>query len=190
MKPIVKNQAETNIECFIIVYSISSQRVKLQSKIYDEYKHVQVLPYPLQKRMEEQQKQKKAKSAPAPSGDASNVDSGVQKILDGMPKKASTQQSSALVMHKPTIHNPFPDTPGGGSSLVRRPVAKAVRPEWHAPWKLMRVISGHQGWVRSVAVEPGNTWFATGAGDRIIKVTLGSCRWKKAVSLQFGKRLS
>lgn len=26
------------------------------------------------------------------------------------------------------------------------------------------------GWVRSVAVEPGNQWFATGAGDRVIKV--------------------
>jgi len=34
----------------------------------------------------------------------------------------------------------------------------------------MRVISGHLGWVRSVAVEPGNKWFATGAGDRVIKV--------------------
>ncbi|KAG0026389.1 pre-mRNA-splicing factor prp46 [Podila clonocystis] len=166
----------------------TSQRVKLQSKIYDEYKHVQVLPYPLQKRMEEQQKQKKAKSAPAPSGDTSNVDSGVQKILDGMPKKTSTQQSSALVMHKPTIHNPFPDTPGGGSSLVRRPVAKAVRPEWHAPWKLMRVISGHQGWVRSVAVEPGNTWFATGAGDRIIKIwDLASGRLKLSLTGHIGQ---
>lgn len=40
----------------------------------------------------------------------------------------------------------------------------------HAPWKLMRVISGHLGWVRCVSVEPGNEWFATGAGDRIIKV--------------------
>lgn len=34
----------------------------------------------------------------------------------------------------------------------------------------MRVISGHLGWVRSVAVEPGNQWFATGAGDRVIKI--------------------
>lgn len=34
----------------------------------------------------------------------------------------------------------------------------------------MRVISGHLGWVRSVAVEPGNTWFATGAGDRVVKI--------------------
>jgi WD40 repeat protein len=36
--------------------------------------------------------------------------------------------------------------------------------------KLSRVISGHLGWVRAVAVEPGNQWFATGAGDRVIKV--------------------
>ena len=40
----------------------------------------------------------------------------------------------------------------------------------HAPWKLMRVISGHLGWVRAIAVEPGNEWFATGAGDRVIKI--------------------
>ncbi|KAF9426722.1 pre-mRNA-splicing factor prp46 [Podila epigama] len=168
----------------------TSQRVKLQSKIYDEYKNVQVLPHPLQKRQEEQQKQKKAKSMAAPpSGDVTQADSGVQKILDGMPKKtASSQQSSALVMHKPTIHNPFPDTPGGGSSLVRRPVAKAVRPEWHAPWKLMRVISGHQGWVRSVAVEPGNNWFATGAGDRIIKIwDLASGRLKLSLTGHIGQ---
>jgi pleiotropic regulator 1 len=43
-------------------------------------------------------------------------------------------------------------------------------PQWHAPWKVMRVISGHQGWVRSIAVEPGNDWFATGAADRTIKI--------------------
>lgn len=44
------------------------------------------------------------------------------------------------------------------------------KPKWHAPWKLYRVISGHLGWVRCVAVEPGNEWFATGAGDRVIKI--------------------
>ncbi|XP_038214122.1 pleiotropic regulator 1 [Zerene cesonia] len=44
------------------------------------------------------------------------------------------------------------------------------RPKWHAPWKLFRVISGHLGWVRCVAVEPGNEWFATGAADRVIKI--------------------
>ncbi|KAF9179748.1 pre-mRNA-splicing factor prp46 [Haplosporangium sp. Z 767] len=168
-----------------------SQRVKLQSKIYDEYKQVQVLPYPLLKRQKEQLEKKKAKGGPAsvPSGGEAVADSGVEKILDSMPKKAgSTQQSSALVMHKPTIQNPFPDAPGGGSSLVRRPVAKAVRPEWHAPWKLMRVISGHQGWVRSIAVEPGNNWFATGAGDRIIKIwDLASGRLKLSLTGHIGQ---
>ena len=34
----------------------------------------------------------------------------------------------------------------------------------------MRVISGHLGWVRSLAVEPGNEWFATGSSDNTIKV--------------------
>jgi WD40 repeat protein len=38
--------------------------------------------------------------------------------------------------------------------------------------KLTRVISGHMGWVRAVAVDPGNQWFATGAGDRVVKVSL------------------
>lgn len=44
------------------------------------------------------------------------------------------------------------------------------KPDWHAPWKLMRVISGHLGWVRALAVEPNNQWFASGAGDRTIKI--------------------
>lgn len=35
----------------------------------------------------------------------------------------------------------------------------------------MRVISGHLGWVRCIAVDPSNEWFATGSGDRTIKVS-------------------
>lgn len=49
-------------------------------------------------------------------------------------------------------------------------IAQQAKPEWHAPWKLMRVISGHLGWVRALAVEPNNQWFASGAGDRTIKI--------------------
>jgi pleiotropic regulator 1 len=45
-----------------------------------------------------------------------------------------------------------------------------VRPEWHAPWKLMRVISAHAGWVRAIAVDHSNEWFATGSVDRTIKI--------------------
>eukprot|EP01112_Ceratiomyxa_fruticulosa_P018793 TRINITY_DN6061_c0_g1_i2.p1 TRINITY_DN6061_c0_g1~~TRINITY_DN6061_c0_g1_i2.p1 ORF type:complete len:553 (+),score=111.07 TRINITY_DN6061_c0_g1_i2:85-1659(+) len=45
-----------------------------------------------------------------------------------------------------------------------------TKPEWHAPWKLMRVISGHVGWVKSISVDPTNEWFATGSEDRTIKI--------------------
>lgn len=53
----------------------------------------------------------------------------------------------------------------------RRLELRMQKPVWHAPWKLMRVISGHLGWVRSLAIEPANQWFASGAGDRIIKAS-------------------
>jgi pleiotropic regulator 1 len=47
------------------------------------------------------------------------------------------------------------------ASLIPRLASKWPKPEWHAPWKLYRVISGHQGWVRSVTVDPSNEWFVT-----------------------------
>lgn len=45
------------------------------------------------------------------------------------------------------------------------------KPEWHAPWKLSRVINGHLGWVRCVAIDPvDNEWFITGSNDTTMKV--------------------
>ncbi|XP_048441332.1 protein pleiotropic regulatory locus 1-like [Pyrus x bretschneideri] len=43
-------------------------------------------------------------------------------------------------------------------------------PVWHSPWKIYRVISGHLGWVRSVAFDPSNRWVCTGSADRTIKI--------------------
>jgi pleiotropic regulator 1 len=34
----------------------------------------------------------------------------------------------------------------------------------------MRVLSGHEGWVRTVAVDPTNEWFASSGNDRLIKI--------------------
>jgi pleiotropic regulator 1 len=61
-------------------------------------------------------------------------------------------------------------TIGNTQMLVPKKAPTMPKPLWHAPWKLYRVISGHLGWVRSIAVEPGNQWFATGSGDRVIKI--------------------
>lgn len=73
-------------------------------------------------------------------------------------------------------------------ALMRKKEAREIKPDYHAQCmspsvsrlaesqsdlclgKLTRVISGHMGWVRAVAVDPGNQWFATGAGDRVVKV--------------------
>jgi len=53
---------------------------------------------------------------------------------------------------------------------MKRIPSKWPKPEWHAPWKLYRVISGHLGWVRSLAVDPQNEFFVTGSADRTIKI--------------------
>lgn len=109
-------------------------------------------------------------------------DPKVAQLLDGISereelKSSNTQNSTALILtgrsagdqppnaNGPTVNRNLPST-----SLVRRDTVRQLRPDWHPPWKLMRVISGHLGWVRSLAVEPGNKWFASGAGDRTIKI--------------------
>ncbi|KAI3853295.1 hypothetical protein MKW92_014528 [Papaver armeniacum] len=56
------------------------------------------------------------------------------------------------------------------SALMERIPSKWPRPEWHAPWRNYRVISGHLGWVRSIAFDPSNSWFCTGSADRTIKI--------------------
>ncbi|CAD7932761.1 unnamed protein product [Amoebophrya sp. A120] len=43
------------------------------------------------------------------------------------------------------------------------------KPQWHRPWKLHKVLAGHTGWVRCVAVDPSNEWFCTSGQDRLIK---------------------
>jgi len=83
---------------------------------------------------------------------------------------AASQLQTALIPREHAGH----DTERSmlSSALIRKKelAAQQAKPAYHAPWKLMRVISGHLGWVRCVAVEPNNQWFATGAGDRIIKI--------------------
>lgn len=67
--------------------------------------------------------------------------------------------------------------------LPRKDRPEIPKPTWHAPWKLMRVISGHEGWVRSIAVDPTNEWFASAGNDRLIKIwDLASGRLKLSLT--------
>ena len=89
----------------------------------------------------------------------------------GSKAQANGTTSSALTLHQGKIDaNTVPGVGAQQTSLVRRPNVQQLKPEWHPPWELMRVISGHLGWVRALTVEPNNQWFASGAGDRTIKI--------------------
>ncbi|WYZ43009.1 hypothetical protein EsH8_VI_000708 [Colletotrichum jinshuiense] len=92
-----------------------------------------------------------------------------QRLLEGSSGSGAVvaQSGKSAAIENASLHQTSQST-----SLIQAGVSTShiARPEWHPPWKLMRVISGHLGWVRSLAVEPGNKWFASGAGDRTIKI--------------------
>ncbi|WCJ23482.1 Pre-mRNA-splicing factor PRP46 [Euphorbia peplus] len=82
-------------------------------------------------------------------------------VNDGGPQG----KSNAVIMGSGSSERNF-----STSAIVERIGSKWPRPVWHAPWKNYRVISGHLGWVRSIAFDPSNTWFCTGSADRTIKI--------------------
>ncbi|PNP58122.1 hypothetical protein THARTR1_02280 [Trichoderma harzianum] len=132
-----------------------------------EYAAVQTLPEALAaKQPSKQSLRKTAKTGAAPAPAPARK---TPKLLEAGP--SSSAASTANGGESTTTKATGTTTPQSMSLTVRgSPAIQQVKPEWHPPWKLMRVISGHLGWVRSLAVEPGNKWFASGAGDRTIKI--------------------
>lgn len=163
----VKVSSETDLE-----------RLTLSTRLNAEYADLRELPPALAQKQENAMNARKKKTKAAPAA-APEQPTPAQKLIEGIPDKSasSTSQpsgsSTALVQRTKTT--PFSgtarkDAHSSALSVARAQAAHQIRPEWHPPWKLMRVISGHLGWVRSLAVEPGNKWFASGAGDRTIKI--------------------
>ena len=115
--------------------------------------------------------------------------SEIEKMIEELPKtqqnKLSKIPSKFLIFGKKEAEGPSRETalvPSEGAqvalpfetthrvgTVALGKIKRMVRPTWHAPWKLMRVISGHQGWVRCIAVDPSNQFFVTGSNDRTIK---------------------
>jgi pleiotropic regulator 1 len=146
----------------------NAARAGLTSRIRNEYEDVRELPAALaakQASAAASRRQKKVKTE--------TPETTTGKMIEGIPAKNTAGASTALTLRSKGAGGgasalPQKNTPS--SSLIRRDAVKQTPPEWHAPWKLMRVISGHLGWVRALAVEPNNQWFASGAGDRTIKI--------------------
>ncbi len=80
--------------------------------------------------------------------------------MSSITHKYKTDGSNALSLVKAISNNQ-------NAIAIRQ--RKIVQPKWHAPWKLMRVISGHTGWVRCLAIDPMNRFFVSGSNDRTIK---------------------
>ncbi|KAL7820479.1 WD40 repeat-like protein [Trichoderma aethiopicum] len=141
-----------------------------------EYAAVQTLPEALAAKQPSKQPGRKTTTAVArttPAGPARKT----PKLLEAGPgaspsSSSSPSKAAASGGGSTTTATSTPAAARQNMSLTVRGVSaiQQVKPEWHPPWKLMRVISGHLGWVRSLAVEPGNKWFASGAGDRTIKI--------------------
>ena len=160
----------------------SADRVSVTSRIRSEYEDMRELPASLAAKQASaaaattaRRKRTKVQNNGENSSDVEST-----KLFNGISAKTSHNNSpglsTALRLSLSGSKSNL-ETNGGKSqkefsstNLVRKQAVQQPRPEWHAPWKLIRVISGHLGWVRSLAVEPGNEWFASGAGDRTIKI--------------------
>ena len=95
----------------------------------------------------------------------STIDLAVKSIKE---KERQQKSNTGIVVYKPREEH---KTSHSSSALVLRTRdEKAPVPEWHAPWKLARVIAGHLGWVRCVSMDVSNEWFVTGSADRTIKI--------------------
>ncbi|KAI1387034.1 WD40 repeat-like protein [Hypoxylon trugodes] len=158
--------------------AIESKREKdaLSIRLRTEYQDVIELPPALaQKQASAMSARKKGKRPATNEPTTTPEDQKTQKLIEGIAESSTSKangHSNALVhLRKPPSMSQASDNkPSQALSVARAQAAHQVKPDWHPPWKLMRVISGHLGWVRALAVEPHNQWFASGAGDRTIKI--------------------
>lgn len=168
--------------------SESSTKAYLKTKISTEYKDALSL-HPAVQAQQQRSTNGKAKADPSLQANDSLESEWLGDLEDakcaGTPLSFTETApygpaipSSALVRRDKGQHAGIsamaPDRSSSLSSalqLKRRQLDKGANSEvYHPRWKLSRVISGHLGWVRCIAVDPSNKWFATGAGDRMIKV--------------------
>lgn len=155
-----------------------AEKLGVAARIRAEFDHVRELPPALAaKQAAAMGSRGKKRKSTTETDDA--APSRAMKLIEGVVANDEDKgrTSTALALRRavpstlpPNANGPTPQKDLPSSSMVRRQNVIQLKPEWHAPWKLMRVISGHLGWVRSLAVEPENKWFVSGAGDRTIKI--------------------
>eukprot|EP01065_Artemidia_motanka_P016527 TRINITY_DN2017_c1_g1_i1.p1 TRINITY_DN2017_c1_g1~~TRINITY_DN2017_c1_g1_i1.p1 ORF type:complete len:511 (+),score=103.01 TRINITY_DN2017_c1_g1_i1:74-1534(+) len=96
---------------------------------------------------------------PSPSGGDGAVVAGSRAAAEDAKRRDRSSKKDQLQV-----------LPVSGRELRQMHERRQPKPRWHAPWKLHKVISGHLGWVRAVAVDWSNEWFASTGADRTIKI--------------------
>ncbi|GAQ83201.1 WD repeat-containing protein [Klebsormidium nitens] len=159
-----------------------STQARISAKINDEYAAIKDKPLPVPSKDIAAAAPPHAADIRRPAGGAAEAAVPSTSGAKHPPVAgAAAGPGNELVIHQAAAPD-VPKAPGNmalstlgskdqfSAQVLKRLPSKWPKPVWHPPWKLYRVISGHLGWVRSVAFEPGNEWFVTGSADRTIKV--------------------
>ena len=128
----------------------SSHQARISSKMWLEYRNVKELPFFL---AEKQPKSKQAQSkAPQANGlketklimDAQRSQRYSSDFRAKLKRSSGSEPSNALTIRMPTTRppgaGPAPSSNQPSTSLIRRENYQPIKPDWHAPWKLRRVI--------------------------------------------------
>ena len=160
-------------QSFVPVVDEKSDKLWANIKVRNEYSLVKDMPrpdVPQTKKHADQQHGVSATSNESESGPLA-VTYNKAVLPDGSVVPTTAPSSSMQVA---TLDSKGTDTSTKSTTLnqtlIPRKAPTMPKPQWHPPWKLYRVISGHLGWVRCISVEPKNEWFVTGGGDRVIKI--------------------
>lgn len=158
-----------------------SSNIRLQSKIAEEYGPVKQSIVALSKSSAtklalssgENDSEASAQGATAIIDPQVEGSTSISSLLDTLPENNTAQRNkstTALVAFDEKLSRIPEEFRARSALILRQREKRTAKPDWHAPWKLMRVISGHLGWVRCVSVDPANEWFVTGSGDRTLKI--------------------
>jgi len=150
----------------------SATELMMRIKMYDEYEHIKDVPDTV---TEESLSSMPFLSTPAAiEDDREAMPTAITRMLTDAGDSSAPERASNKPAAGPLVPLPAKPAPNDPSTTVQIQPARArpeiPKPVWHPPWKLMRVLSGHEGWVRTVAVDPSNEWFASSGNDRLIKI--------------------
>lgn len=95
---------------------------------------------------------------------------GGKRQRPGTPPKNPVGSSSSVITISPDTLKQEAQEKASGGMMQDEAIAAVKAVKDHKPWELSRVILDHKGWVRCVAVDPSNEWFATGSADTTIKI--------------------